>query len=71
MVNFGIIYGISAFGLAQRLAIARGEASEIIRAYFEEFPAVKGYMDRVVNECAGEGICGDDPGKTQEICAGY
>ncbi|MEO6283839.1 MAG: DNA polymerase I [Dyadobacter sp.] len=50
MVNFGIIYGISAFGLAQRLAIARGEASEIIRAYFEEFPAVKGYMDRVVNE---------------------
>ncbi|WP_031527935.1 DNA polymerase I [Dyadobacter crusticola] len=50
MVNFGIIYGISAFGLAQRLGIARGEASEIIRAYFEEFPAVKGYMDRVVNE---------------------
>ncbi|MCE6989924.1 DNA polymerase I [Dyadobacter sp. CY323] len=50
MVNFGIIYGISAFGLAQRLAIPRGEASEIIRAYFEEFPAVKGYMDRIVND---------------------
>ncbi|MCE7060422.1 DNA polymerase I [Dyadobacter sp. CY343] len=50
MVNFGIIYGISAFGLAQRLGIPRGEASEIIRAYFEEFPAVKGYMDRVVND---------------------
>ena len=50
MVIFGIIYGISAFGLAQRLGIPRGEASEIIRAYFEEFPAVKAYMDRVIQE---------------------
>ena len=50
MVNFGIIYGISAFGLSQRLAIPRGEAAEIIKAYFEEFPAVKGYMDQVVND---------------------
>ena len=48
--NFGIIYGISAFGLSQRLNIPRGEASEIINAYFEEFPAVKKYMDRVVND---------------------
>ncbi len=45
MVNFGIIYGISAFGLAQRLGIPRSEAGEIIRAYFEEFPAVKSFMD--------------------------
>jgi DNA polymerase-1 len=50
MVNFGIIYGISAFGLGQRLAIPRGEAAEIIKAYFEEFPAVKGYMDQVIND---------------------
>lgn len=48
MVNFGIIYGISAFGLGQRLSIPRGEAGEIIKAYFEEFPAVKRYMDKVV-----------------------
>jgi DNA polymerase-1 len=50
MVNFGIIYGISAFGLSQRLGIPRREASEIIDAYFTEFPAVKLYMDQVVNE---------------------
>lgn len=50
MVNFGIIYGISPFGLAQRLAIPRGEASEIINSYFAEFPSVKSYMDRVINE---------------------
>jgi DNA polymerase-1 len=45
MVNFGIIYGISAFGLAQRLGIKRKEAAEIIENYFIEFPKVKEYMD--------------------------
>ena len=48
--NFGIIYGISAFGLSQRLIIPRREAGEIIEAYFQEFPAVKAYMDRVISE---------------------
>ena len=46
--NFGIIYGISAFGLSQRLSIPRGEASDIIKAYFSEFPKVKEYMDNVI-----------------------
>ncbi len=50
MVNFGIIYGISPFGLSQRLSIPRSEAAGIIQAYFEEFPAVKAYMDRVIND---------------------
>ncbi len=48
--NFGIIYGISAFGLSQRLNIPRREAGDIIEAYFQEFPAVKAYMDRVISE---------------------
>lgn len=47
--NFGIIYGISAFGLSQRLNIPRSEAQEIISSYFEEFAAVKKYMDETVN----------------------
>ena len=50
MVNFGIIYGISAFGLAQRLNIPRKEAADIIDAYFREFPAIKTYMDNTINE---------------------
>lgn len=45
MVNFGIIYGISAFGLAQRLSIPRKEAAEIIDSYWKEFPAIREYMD--------------------------
>jgi DNA polymerase I len=49
MVNFGIIYGISAFGLARRLKVPRKEASEIITEYFREFPAIKEYMDRSIN----------------------
>lgn len=48
--NFGIIYGISAFGLSQRLSISRTEAKEIIDAYFKEFPAVKEYMDGAIEK---------------------
>jgi len=47
MVNFGIIYGISAFGLSQRLSIPRKEAGEIIEAYFREF-SIKNYMDECI-----------------------
>ncbi len=50
MVNFGIIYGISAFGLAQRLNIPRGEAKEIIDAYWVEFPKIKIFMDTTINK---------------------
>ena len=47
-VNFGIAYGQSAFGLSQTLEISRKEASEIIRQYYEEFPGIKKYMERII-----------------------
>jgi DNA polymerase-1 len=50
MVNFGIIYGISAFGLSQRLGIPRGEAATIIENYFKQFPGVKHFMEKVVED---------------------
>lgn len=46
--NFGIIYGISAFGLAQRLNIPRKEAKQLINGYFENFPRIKEYMDECI-----------------------
>ena len=55
MVNFGIIYGISAFGLASRLRIARKEAQELIDAYFAQYPAVRAYMERTVAEARDRG----------------
>jgi DNA polymerase-1 len=45
-INFGIVYGISAFGLANQLGIPRGEADDYIRRYFERFPGIRAYMDR-------------------------
>jgi len=50
MVNFGIIYGISAFGLSQRLGIPRGEAATIIENYFKQFPGVKRFMEQIVED---------------------
>ncbi|MDP6041669.1 MAG: DNA polymerase I, partial [Candidatus Latescibacteria bacterium] len=47
-VNFGIIYGISAFGLSERLDIPRWEAGELINQYFEQFPGTKKYMDETI-----------------------
>ena len=55
VANFGIIYGISAFGLAQRMEIPRSEAKNFIQQYFTHYPAVKAYMDRVVEEARGKG----------------
>ena len=55
MVNYGIAYGISAFGLAQRLGIARKEAGEIIDQYFKQFPGIRQYMDETIAFARKEG----------------
>ena len=55
MVNFGIIYGISAFGLAQRLKITRTEAAELIDTYFKLYPAVRKYMDDAIAKARDAG----------------
>ena len=54
-VNFGIIYGQSAFGLAQNLQISRTEAKQIIDAYFEQYPSIKSYMDKVIAQAREHG----------------
>ncbi len=53
--NFGIIYGISSFGLSQRLNISRTEASELIHGYFNSFPKVKEYMDASIMRAKEKG----------------
>ncbi len=53
--NFGIIYGISAYGLSQRMRIPRKEASELIEGYFESYPAVKKYMDHCIEKARDKG----------------
>ena len=56
--NFGIIYGISAFGLRQRMGgeMSMAEAKEIIEGYFRSYPGVKAYIDRTIMEAKGEGF---------------
>ncbi len=54
-VNFGIIYGISAFGLSQRLGIPRKEATDIINQYFTQYPDVKKYMDDSIEKARKNG----------------
>lgn len=53
--NFGIIYGISAFGLAERLAIPRAEARELIDGYFASYPRIKAYMDESIRTATERG----------------
>jgi len=55
-INFGIIYGISAFGLARQLAIPRGEAAAYIDAYFERYPGIRDYMERTKEAARTQGF---------------
>jgi DNA polymerase-1 len=53
--NFGIIYGISAFGLAQRMGVSRTEAKELIENYFKTYSGIKNYMDRSIEDARAKG----------------
>jgi DNA polymerase-1 len=55
-INFGIVYGISAFGLANQLGIDQGEAAAYIKTYFERFPGISAYMDRTKAEVREAGF---------------
>lgn len=67
MVNFGIIYGISAFGLAQRLEIPRKEAAEIIDAYFVQYPSIKKYMNDTIDGAREKGYVETVKGRRRYI----
>ena len=55
VVNFGIVYGLSAFGLSQNLGIEPGEAKQFINAYFERYGGVRAFIDRTLDEARREG----------------
>ncbi|WP_298812313.1 DNA polymerase I [uncultured Roseibium sp.] len=55
-INFGIIYGISAFGLANQLGISRGEAGDYIKTYFERFPGIRDYMEATKKKVHADGF---------------
>jgi DNA polymerase-1 len=54
-INFGIIYGISAFGLANQLSIPQGEAADYIKTYFERFPGIRAYMEQAKQMVRAQG----------------
>ncbi len=66
-VNFGVIYGISAFGLSSDLKISRNEAQQYIDDYFRKHPRVKEYMDRMVAECREKGYVTTMHGRRRKI----
>ncbi len=51
IINFGIIYGISPYGLASQLEISNGEAKHYMEQYFEKYPGIKDYMEKTINDC--------------------
>ena len=54
-VNFGIVYGISSFGLSQDLSITKKEAAQYIESYFETYPSIKGFLDDAVEHAKENG----------------
>ncbi|MCH5345462.1 MAG: DNA polymerase I, partial [Muribaculaceae bacterium] len=65
--NFGIIYGISAFGLSERLSIPRAEAKELINGYFRSYPGIKAYMEQSVEKAREEGAVSTIMGRKRRL----
>jgi len=66
-VNFGIIYGISDFGLAKNLGISKEEAKKYIDSYFEKFPGVKVYMEKVTADAKEKGYVSTISGRRRNV----
>jgi DNA polymerase-1 len=67
MVNYGIVYGLSAYGLADRLQIPQEEAQEFIDRYLERFPAVKAFIDATIAQATDEGFVATRFGRIRRI----
>ena len=67
MVNYGIVYGLSAYGLADRLGIGQDEAQQFIDAYLERFPAVKRFIDDTIVKATEEGFVATEFGRIRRI----
>ncbi len=66
-VNFGIVYGISDFGLAEQLGVSRNEAADFIARYYEKYPKIRGYMNSVVKKCEETGYSETMNGRRRDI----
>lgn len=66
-VNFGIVYGISDFGLAKQLGISPKEAGRFIATYYEKYPGIRSFMDRIVSECEEKGYVVTLMGRRRDI----
>ncbi len=67
MVNYGIVYGLSAYGLADRLQIPQEEAQEFIDAYFERFPKVKEFIDATIAQANEDGFVATEFGRIRRV----
>jgi DNA polymerase-1 len=67
VVNYGLAYGMEAFGLGQRLGIETGDAREILESYFDGFPNVREFMDRTIAEAKSRGYTTTIFGRRRQI----
>ena len=66
-INFGIIYGISQYGLAKQISVTTSEADEFLKSYFKKFPEIKDYMSTTINFCRKSGYVNNIFGRRTHI----